>query len=137
MDGVVTAIAAEWAIARLQVEAKHRKNATRQADLSQVEDDQDDNSVASLGKYHCTSGSHHGDLHVNSDSVQYISAVRKKSLWELRFEDVVLLQKVGAGDGLRFVDTKDAEFRVAGLKSRNEVFTQIIGYSGMTWQVSG
>ncbi|KAL8636427.1 MAG: hypothetical protein Q9228_006177, partial [Teloschistes exilis] len=128
---------AEWAIARLQVEAKHRKKAMRQADLDQAKHDQDKDSVVSLGKYHCTSGSHHGDLHVNSDSVQYISAVRKNSLWELRFEDVVLLQKVGAGDGLRFVNTKDVEFRVAGLRSRNEVFTQIIGYSGMRWQVSG
>lgn len=109
----------------------------RQADIGQVKDEQEEDSVVSLGKYHCTSGSHHGDLHVNSDSVKYISAVRKNLLWELRFQDVVLLQKVGAGEGLRFVNTQDAEFWVAGLKSRNEVFTQIIGYSGMRWQVSG
>ncbi|KAL8634283.1 MAG: hypothetical protein Q9228_008123, partial [Teloschistes exilis] len=133
----VTDITAEWAITRLQVEAKHRKYAMRQADLDQKPDHHEKNSVVNLGKYHCTSGSHHGDLHINSDGVRYISAVRKNLLWELRFEDVVLLQKVSAGEGLRFVDTKDAEFRVAGLKSRNEIFTQIVGYSGMRWQVSG
>ncbi|KAL8659790.1 MAG: hypothetical protein Q9202_006940 [Teloschistes flavicans] len=128
---------AEWAITRLQVEAQHRKDAMRQADLDQNTDHHEKNSVVSLGKYHCTSGSHHGDLHVNSDGVQYISAVRKNLLWELLFENVVLMQKVSTGDGLRFVDTKDVEFRVAGLKSRNEIFTQIVGYSGIRWQVSG
>ncbi|KAL8692932.1 MAG: hypothetical protein Q9218_002134 [Villophora microphyllina] len=128
---------AEWAIARLQVEAKHRKEAMRQADSKRTEEDGEKEGDVSLGKYHCTSCSHHGDLQVYSDGVRYVSAVRKNLLWELKFEDVSLLQKVGAGEGLLFVDTKDATFRVSGLKSRNEVFTQIIGYSGLRWQVSG
>ena len=48
-----------------------------------------------------------------------------------------MLQKVGAGDGMLFVTTEGENYRVAGLKLRNEVFTQIIGYSGLRWQVTG
>lgn len=96
--------------------------------------------IADLGKYHCTSRNHHGDLCISSEGAKYISAVRKNLLWEVRYDDLKLLQKVGAGEtgvGLLFVDVNDEAFRVAGLKMRNEVFTQIIGYSGLRWQVSG
>ncbi len=47
------------------------------------------------------------------------------------------MEKVRSGAVLRFVDTSDEEFRVSGLKLRNEVFTQIVGYSGLRWRVSG
>lgn len=93
--------------------------------------------VANLGKYHCTSRNHHGDLCVSSEGVKFISAIRKNVLWEVRFDETRLLQKVGAGEGLLFVNTEGEEFRVSGLERRNEVFTQIVGYSGLRWQVSG
>jgi len=93
--------------------------------------------VANLGKYHCTSRNHHGDLHVSSEGVKYVSAVGKHLLWKVRFEQVKLMEKVRSGAVLRFVDTSDEEFRVSGLKHRNEVFTQIVGYSGLKWRVSG
>ena len=137
---------AEWAIARLQVEAGHRIEAMRKAGVELSQDHRDEKSagedsnernVANLGKYHCTSRNHHGDLCVSSVGVKYVSAVRKNLLWEVRFDDVKLLEKVGTGEGLLFVDTNDEEFRVSGLKLRNEVFTQIIGYSGLRWQVTG
>ena len=118
----------------------------KEAGVKSSEDDQtkdcaaegkDKGYVANLGKYHCTSRNHHGDLYVGSDAVKYISAVRKNLLWEVRFDEIKLLQKVGTGEGLLFVHTDGEEFRVSGLKLRNEVFTQIIGYSGLKWQVSG
>lgn len=93
--------------------------------------------VANLGKYHCTSRSHHGDLHIDSLGVKFISAIRKTLLWEVRYDQLNLIQKVGAGEGLLFVDTEDEEMRVSGLEKRNEVFSQIIGYSRLRWQVSG
>ncbi|KAL8798625.1 MAG: hypothetical protein Q9182_006519 [Xanthomendoza sp. 2 TL-2023] len=141
---------AEWAIARLQVEASHRTAAMQKAGLDSSDDHIEQNNgdpdpdggkkdiyIANLGKYHCTSRSHHGDLCINSRGIKFVSAVRKNLLWELRFDETRLIQKVGNGDGLLFVHTDGEEFRVSGLKLRNEIFTQIIGYSGLKWQVSG
>ncbi|KAL8869908.1 MAG: hypothetical protein Q9174_003920 [Haloplaca sp. 1 TL-2023] len=129
---------AEWAIARLQVEARHRTEALRKEDLdSKQRPQQNESFTADLGRYACSSGNHHGNLHVSAEGVQYISAGRKKLLWEIRFENVKLIQKIGAGDGLVLVHNTDEVFRVSGLKLRNEVFTQIVGYSGLRWQVSG
>ncbi|KAL8819489.1 MAG: hypothetical protein Q9223_002077 [Gallowayella weberi] len=147
---------AEWAIARLQVEARHRTAAMQQAGLDSNTDyieeadrreetkaepgtdgGKKDIYIANLGKYHCTSRSHHGDLCINSRGIKYVSAVRKNLLWELRFDETRLIQKVGTGDGLLFVHIGGEEFRVSGLKLRNEIFTQIVGYSGVKWQVNG
>jgi len=138
---------AEWAIARLQAEARHRKAAMQKAGLASNKDHPTEGKsedktprkpyVANLGKYHCTSRNHHGDLLVSSEGVKYVSAVGKHLLWEVRFEQVKLMEKIRSGEVLRFVDTSDEEFRVSGLKHRNEVFTQIVGYSGSRWRVSG
>ncbi|KAI4180440.1 MAG: hypothetical protein LQ348_005199 [Seirophora lacunosa] len=137
---------AEWAIARLQVEAAHRKEALRQISPSRdpdgdeqadSESGNDGEDEVSLGHFHCTSHSHHGDLCLTSKGVKYKTAVRSHVLWELHFDDITVLQKVGAGEGLLFVLASGEGHRVSGLKSRNEVFTQIIGYSGLRWQVTG
>lgn len=90
-----------------------------------------------IGQYHCTTENHHGDLCVTSKSVKYKTAIRSHILWDLKFDDITLLQKVGAGDGMLFVTSGGEKFRVSGLKLRNEVFSQIIGYSGLRWQVTG
>ncbi|KAL8899511.1 MAG: hypothetical protein Q9207_006163 [Kuettlingeria erythrocarpa] len=140
---------AEWAIARLQVEAAHRKEALRQVDSSS-EPDKDINEGSkpdysgtsrerevNLGQFHCTSQSHHGDLCVTSNGVKYKTAIRSQILWDLQFHDLTMLQKIGAGEGLLFVLSSGEAYKVSGLKSRNEVFTQIIGYSGLRWQVTG
>lgn len=47
------------------------------------------------------------------------------------------MEKVGGGEGLRFVGDGGEKFRVGGLRHRNEVFTQIVGYSGLRWRVAG
>lgn len=139
--------AAEWAIARLQAEARYRTAAMQKAGLESSQDyekegndsdaEADMRYVANLGKYHCTTGNHHGELCVSSEGVKFVSAIRKNVLWEMRFDALKLLQKVGTGEGLLFVSTEGDESRVSGLEQRNEVFTQIIGYSGLRWQVSG
>lgn len=139
---------AEWAIARLQVEAAHRRDALRQVDptprlngkqgVSNSDDSEDGQEhEVSLGQFHCTSQSHHGDLCVTSKGVKYKTAIRSHILWQLHFDDLTTLQKVGTGEGLLFVLSSGEGYRVSGLKSRNEVFTQIIGYSGLHWQVTG
>lgn len=93
--------------------------------------------VSNLGKHNCTSRNHLGHLYVSSEGVKYVSAIRKHLLWEVRLEQLKLMEKVGGREGLRFVHTSEEEFRVSGLKLRDEVFTQIVGYSGLRWRVSG
>ncbi|KAL8661020.1 MAG: hypothetical protein Q9168_008418 [Polycauliona sp. 1 TL-2023] len=106
--------------------------------------------VPNLGKYHCTSRNHHGDLCLSSEDVKFVSAIRKNVIWEVRFDELRLLQKVGTGDGkgLLFVSMNangnededqdgEEEMRVSGLDRRDEVFSQVVGYSGCRWQVSG
>ena len=137
---------AEWAIARLQVEARLSRNAMPQQHLK-VHDashqkkpsssaDEKTESAIDIGRYHCTCQSHHGDLHVSSTGAQYITAVRSNLLWKLRYDDCKTIRKQ-SDTGLIFELMDDKEYRVMGLAVRNEVFTQIIGYSGLAWQVTG
>lgn len=93
-------------------------------------------SAVDIGKYHCTCQNHHGDIHVSSDGARYVTAVRSTLLWQLRYENCKTIRKQ-SDSGLIFELTDDSEFKVMGLALRNEVFTQIIGYSGLAWQVTG
>lgn len=104
-------------------------------DTSSMADDETESAV-DIGRYHCTCQSHHGDLHVSSSSARYVTAVRSNVLWKLRFDNCKTIRKQ-SDSGLIFELMDDSEFKVMGLALRNEVFTQIIGYSGLTWQVTG
>ncbi|KAL8996522.1 MAG: hypothetical protein Q9169_003989 [Polycauliona sp. 2 TL-2023] len=147
---------AEWAIARLQIEARYRTAAMQKAGLESDNDYENPNNstdtatenqsyIPNLSSYHCTSLSHHGSLHLTSESATFISAIRKNVLWSVRFATLNLIQKVGTGEGLLFVGSEGEgeggggreEYRVSGLERRNKVFSQIVGYSGLRWQVSG
>ena len=139
-------VSAEWAIARLQVEARISRNAMSQEppevdgasdgkrESSKV--DYESEAAIDMGKYHCTCQSHHGDLHVNSNGAHYVTAVRSNLLWELRYDDCKTIRKQSES-GLIFELMDDSEYRVMGLAVRDEIFTQIIGYSGLAWQVTG
>ena len=139
--------AAEWAIARLQVEARYSKDAMPQKSFQKVRDASDEEEKPSkandetepavdIGRYHCTCQSHHGDLHVSSDGARYVTAVRSNLLWKLRYDSCKSIRK-HSESGLIFELMDNSEFKVMGLALRNEVFTQIIGYSGLEWQVTG
>ena len=139
-------VSAEWAIARLQVEARISRKAmsqeppevnspsTRKRKSSKV--DYQTQGTIDIGKYHCTCQSHHGDLHVKSNGAHYVTAVRSNLLWELRYDECRTIRKQSES-GLIFELMDDSEYRVMGLAVRDEVFTQIIGYSGLAWQVTG
>lgn len=139
-------ILAEWAIARLQVEAMHSRDAMRQQTshakdasdekVAPPDGDRETESTGNIGKYHCTCQNHHGNLHVSSEAAHYVTAVRSNLLWKLRYDDCKTIRKE-ADSGLIFQLMDDREFKVMGLAVRNEVFTQIIGYSGLAWQVTG
>lgn len=138
---------AEWAIARLQVEARYSKNAmspkaspTRKdesdkGEPSSMADDETEAGV-DIGRYHCTCQGHHGDLQLSSDGARYVTAVRSNMLWELGYEECRTIRKQ-SDSGLIFELMDGREFKVMGLALRNEVFTQLIGFSGLAWQVTG
>ena len=92
--------------------------------------------VVDIGKYHCTCQSHHGELEVSSVGARYVTAVRSNMLWNLRYDNCKTIRKQ-SDSGFVFELMDGTEFKVMGLVLRNEVFTQIIGYSGLAWQVSG
>ena len=64
------------------------------------------------------------------------TAVRSRTLWTLRWNDVSAISKVGADDGLCFEVDDETKYSIDALKGRDELFTQIIGYSGLSWQIS-
>ena len=109
----------------------------KHADVNQDDPGEDQEREFNLGQFHCTSQSHHGDLCVSSTGVKYKTAIRSHILWELQYTNLTTMQKVGTGEGLVFVQENGEEYRVSGLKARNEVFTQIVGYSNLRWQVTG
>lgn len=74
--------------------------------------------------------------HVKSNGVYYVTAVRSKLLWELRYDDCRTIRK-NPQSGLIFELMDNTEFRVMDLAVRDEVFTQIIGDSDLTWQGTG
>ena len=137
---------AEWAIARLQAEARRGTDAVSQKPMERDRNASDEESSSSkaidgshvadeVGRYHCKYQSHHGELQVSSTGACYVTAVRSNLLWKLRYDDCKTIRKV-SDSGLIFELMEDDEFMVTGLKLRDEVFTQIIGYSGLAWQVT-
>ena len=138
---------AEWAIARLQFEARHTTDAQPQKprpksssasdkDLASSKADDETERAVDIGRYHCKFQSHHGDLYVSSNDARYVTAVRSNLLWALRYDNCKTIRKQ-SDSGLIFELMDDSEIKVMGLALRNEVFTQIIGYSGLAWQVTG
>lgn len=129
------------------MEAKHSKDAMPQKPSTKLRDVSNDEKTSSnaddeselatdIGKYHCTCQNHHGDLHVSSNGARYVTAVRSTLLWQLRYENCKTIRKQ-SDSGLIFKLMNDSEVKVMGLALRNEIFTQIIGYSGLAWQVTG
>ena len=42
-----------------------------------------------------------------------------------------------SGEDMLFVNMEEKQSRILALKRRDEVFTQIIGYRGIEWQITG
>ena len=45
--------------------------------------------------------------------------------------------QVGSGQDLLFIDADEVSYRASNVAKRDEVFTQIVGYSAVRWQVVG
>ena len=108
---------------------------------SRLTDDNDaELSKLQLGRRHCTTKDqqgrlHHGHISVTSKDVRFETAVRSRTLWTLPWNDVSAISKARTDSSLCFEVGHEAKYSVDALKGRNELFTQIIGYSGLSWQV--
>ena len=110
------------------------RNSTRTNDDAEL-------SRFQIGRLHCTTKDqqgrlHHGHICVTSKDVKFETAVRSRTLWTLTWNDVSAISKARTDDGLCFEVGPEAKYSIDALKGRNELFTQIIGYSGLSWQVS-
>ena len=125
--------------------------------MGDVNDKHDSNPSLSIGHPHCTTfdekkNLHHGHLHITTTEVKFETAIRLRTLWTLAWKDVSTISKARTEDGLCFMVDGEAraedrmderkgkgeagQYCVQALKERDLLFTQIIGYSGLRWQVS-
>ena len=94
-----------------------------------------------IARSHCTTKDqqgrlHHGHICISSRGVKFETAIRSSTLWTLDWNDVSAISKARTDDGLSFEVGDEEKYSVEALKGRNELFTQVIGYSGLSWQVS-
>jgi len=107
---------AEWAIARLQVEALRQKSTAdpgkKREGLQELKKapslprDREPSSdptwaadtesvVSKHGSYMCTDGKRSGRLHVTSVGVRFETALGFRNQWEMRYENMNRVEKVG------------------------------------------
>ena len=80
---------------------------------------------------------HQGDLHLTTEDVYYISAVRSNEMFRIRYDEMSTIKKARFGAQIIFGLEDGKEWKVEALKEANEVFSQMVGYSGLKWQVTG
>ena len=107
-------------------------------------------SSLSFGRYHGVYSKHNGILCLNLNDMHFEVQRTGNSQWNLKYDEVKSLRKVAnrssnnpfsrtadsADEGILLIDMEGREYCVTGLKERDEVFTQIIGYSGVEWQIT-
>ena len=141
----------EWAIARIQAEARTNSKTMHQATATIKDsigtdgenDTTPETSTIDVGQYRCMSCDHLGSLCITSTYIRFVTKVRSNEHWRMSFNELKSMRKspqsinsvpFNYGGELRFTRWDDEEFQVSGLQARDEVFTQIIGYSGLRWQ---
>ncbi|KAK3709339.1 hypothetical protein LTR37_010900 [Vermiconidia calcicola] len=161
----------QWAIARLQAEAKEQllqiphESATdptgkQMPFIGPVRDSQNGQTGSGrlepaperdgsrrpeigIGRYHGIHAKRHGTLCLGLDGVFFEAHLTGSRKWSLRYSDLKSLRKLAslsstaADEDILFLDKEDRETRISALKQGDEVFTQIIGYSAIQWQITG
>jgi hypothetical protein len=172
------ALLGQWAIARLQAEAKEQlanllrkptKDSSRATkdevpfigpspdpNAVQINDQDSEQESAKrpnlrLGSYSGVYSKRNGTLYLNLNQMHFETQLTGTSSFHLKYSQLKSLRKVAnpgsknplshtadaADEGILLIDIEDREYSVTGLKERDEVFTQIIGYSGLQWQITG
>ena len=171
-------LSGQWAIARLQAEAKEqlanilREPTKESSDATkdetpfigpspdpnavQIKDQDSEQESAKrpnlkLGRYRGVYTKRNGTLCLNLNRMHFETQLTGTSPFRLKYSQLKSLRKVAnpgsnnplshtadaADEGILLTDVEDMEYSVTGLKERDEVFTQIIGYSGLQWQITG
>ncbi|KAL9130871.1 MAG: hypothetical protein Q9175_006917 [Cornicularia normoerica] len=158
---------AEWAIARLQIEGARQKTSGidqeksmdmetkalpgtgngistadhQEANKHSAAQDRSPNATnSSKPAVYLTDTNSKVPVHVG---ICFETAVGSRDQWEMsydnmkRVEKINRLVKIGSGRDILFINKHDQPFTTANVTSRDEVFTQIIGYSSVSWQVVG
>ncbi|KAL8677492.1 MAG: hypothetical protein Q9224_007191 [Gallowayella concinna] len=105
--------------------------------------DNSESSTESHGSYTCQSTNHSGRLVVTSEGIQFQPFVASHNQWKVAFNKLKRMEKVntivqvGSGKDLLFYDADDTTYSASNVAKRDEVFTQIVGYSNVKWQVVG
>jgi hypothetical protein len=79
---------------------------------------------------------------LTTEAVSFEMHLTANEKWHVRYDELKSMQKIvgsstiSSGEDLLFTDMNDVQYQVSGLKLRDEVFTQIIGYSGVQWQIT-
>jgi hypothetical protein len=144
----------EWAIARLKAEATkqlelmheqtkftktHAASDVYAQQLPPIQEAPKDATLIRIGRYHCSSEKHQGNLCVDTEKVSFETHLTASERWRLSYRDMKSIEKAAgsstiAGDDLVFTAMDGAEYGASGLNIRDEVFSQIIGYSHVQWQ---
>lgn len=89
-----------------------------------------------------------GRLILDPTSLRFETTVRHKPHFQLLYSQMKKLEKVdrviaknipglgqSEGKDLKFVDRKGEEWVLENVEKRDECFSQIVGFSGIDWQV--
>ncbi|KAK3707272.1 hypothetical protein LTR37_012273 [Vermiconidia calcicola] len=96
-----------------------------------------------INRYRCIYRSMRGNLYLDADSLRFEMPIVSTEKWRLSYAKLKSMQKVigsdsiSSGEDIIFIDVEDKEYRVSALTVRDEVFTQIIAYSNIEWQIAG
>ncbi|KPI44925.1 uncharacterized protein AB675_2286 [Cyphellophora attinorum] len=126
---------AEWAIARLQKEAAASLQGDGGDGSPQTGGKSKTSSTGIIGTYDCTDGR----LTVTTRSVSFSPDKSAETGWCMDYEELDSFRKVQQSThtrtlrGLSFKSGSDVH-SVHGLELRDEIFSQILGYSRMRWK---
>jgi hypothetical protein len=127
---------AEWAIARLQKEAASSlQDDRRDGGFRQTGEEDKTRSAGIIGTYDCTGGS----FTVTTRSVSFSPDKSAETGWCVDYEELDSFRKVQ--QTTRTKSLRGLSFRsgshthsVYGLERRDEIFSQILGYSRVRWK---
>lgn len=126
---------ADWAIARLQAEAAPRiqSNPEKPGPESSPEKE---SGAGVIGRYACTNGL----LKVTTRLVCFIPGTSSLEGWNLSYDELTAMHKVEENTrttesrGVAFVTASGGRHVVLDLAVRDEIFSQILGYSSLKWK---
>ncbi|KAH7113243.1 hypothetical protein B0J11DRAFT_572725 [Dendryphion nanum] len=134
---------AEWAIMYIQAEgSRHKNGATLAAPTCEIKESRD------YGSYTAHQNKQKGHLIIGSSSIRFASNTSHQTQWILPYDQINKIEKIDrvvakkiskvkhdSGEGLKLVSKEGKEWELENMDERNQAFSQIVGFSPVTWQV--